>query len=55
MTVAMYLAKNKIDIPEAWKHDPNIKSKKDTTVAMLMAYRGMIPPEEWYHKPTLYS
>ena len=51
----MYLAKNKMDIPEHWNHDPDIKTEKGTTVAMLMAYRGIIPPKRWQHKADLSS
>lgn len=51
----MCLAKNKMDIPEHWNHDPDIKTNRKTTVAILMAYRGIKPPERWQHDSKLCS
>ena len=43
----MILALNKINIPDEWKHDPNIKNKYGNTVAMHLATNCIIPPKEW--------
>ena len=54
MTVAYYLAYNKIIPPQQWQHDPNLQlGNKKNTVAMMLAIHGNMPPKEWEHKPEL--
>ena len=36
MTVAMYLANNRIIPPKQWIHDPNIKDNNNRTVAYYL-------------------
>ena len=43
----MLLARNGIDPPEEWWHDPELKDHEGMTVAMLLARNGIDPPEEW--------
>ena len=36
----MRLAKDGIDIPKYWEHDPLLTDENGCTVAMLLAYKG---------------
>ena len=55
MTVAMWLAYNKIIPPKEWEHKPDIKAYdiNNLTVALILSAYGIIPPKEWNHNPNI--
>ena len=46
MTVAMWLAYNKIIPPQEWEHKPDIKAYgiNNLTVALILSAYGIVPP-----------
>lgn len=49
----MKLAFKKAEIPEEWRHKPELRSFLGDTVAFIYAFKGVIPPEEWNHDPSI--
>ena len=49
----MMLAKNKLDIPKCFYHDPSILNNDGQTVAMIQANNGKIPDKQWIHNKYL--
>ena len=49
----MRLAKDDINIPEYWEHDPLLTNNDGYTVAMYYVYKGNNIPDKWKHDKLL--
>ena len=52
-TVAIYLIKNNIKVPNEWKYDPTFRLYNKNTTAMILSEKEIDFSEEWDHDPSL--